>query len=106
MKNIVVAAVIAASSICSPAILLVSSPAAAVDCSDPASPGNRPGGYCSLIQPGGTLIAPLSGGISCDGTEPTYKRHGSAELYIPKIYGERVDVAGIYCQPDPCRSEA
>ncbi len=104
MKNIVVAAVIAASSICSPAILLVSSPAAAVDCSDPASPGNRPGGYCSLTQPGGTLIAPLSGGISCDGTERKYS--GSAEFYIPKIYGERVLVAGYECEPDPCRSTA
>lgn len=105
MKNIVVAAVIAASSICSPAILLVSSPAAAVDCSDPASPGNRPGGYCSLIQPGGTLVAPLSGGITCSGPETRYKS-GDASFYIPRIYGERVEVAGIYCEPDPCSSEA
>ena len=103
MKNIVVAAILAAASVCSPAILVVSSPAMAVDCSDPASPGNRPGGFCSLTQPGGTLVAPVSGGISCNGEE-RIKKWSHAAAYIPRIYGERVLVAGYECPPDPCRT--
>ena len=98
MRNIVVAAIIAAASVCSPAILITSTSALAVDCTDPEDPGNRPGGYCNLIAPGTSLSTPVGAGVDCS---YYYQLLGDARQYIPLNEGESVLVA-VIAIPEIC----
>jgi hypothetical protein len=99
MRNIVVAAIIAAGFVCSPVMLLTSTSALAVDCSDPNDPGNRPGGYCKLIAPGGSLSTPVGAGVDC-----SFYVSDVSDL-IPREFGTSVLVACAYV-PEVCRNEA
>jgi hypothetical protein len=58
MHKLIAAALIAASLPMAPAVIF---PAFAVeiDCTDPDSPGNRPGGYCSQSQGDPSLSVPV-----------------------------------------------
>lgn len=99
MRKIVVAAIIAAASVCSPAVLVTSSPAMAANCADPTDPGNRPGGYCSLLRPGTSLSTPVTTG----GAAIVCYDSGDAKDYIPRYDGEVVLVAGVEwnCHEEP-----
>lgn len=107
MKTILVAAIIAAASVCSPAVLITSSSAMAVDCTNASDPGNRPGGYCSLLLPGTSLSTPVTSG----GTAPRLihcEASNDISEFLPRNYGDRLEVAlnlpecEHEWEPDPC----
>jgi hypothetical protein len=58
MHKLIAAVLIAASLPIAPAVIVPAS-AVEIDCSDPDSPGNRPGGYCSQSQGDPSLSTPV-----------------------------------------------
>lgn len=86
MYKLVAAAMIAASALAAPAVLTPAS-AIEIDCTDPASPGNRPGGFCS--QSGGSTSS-LSTPVTAP-PPPAICTADAGTFLLPK--GARVHVA-------------
>jgi hypothetical protein len=59
MHKLIAAALVAASTLAVPAAVQTAS-AVEIDCTDPQSPGNRPGGFCSQDDSGTSLSAPVT----------------------------------------------